>query len=53
MPKRDEIGREREKKILGPNSAHIGSRQEIPKKIAKKFKKLKNPILALYLAKTG
>ena len=37
-PKRDEIGREREKKILGPNFAHIGPRQENSRKIAKKLK---------------
>ena len=42
QPKRDEIGREREKKILGPNSAHTGPRQENSEKITKKFKKLKN-----------
>ena len=30
-----------------------GPGKEIPKKIAKKFKKLKNLILALFLAKTG
>ena len=39
MPKRDEIGREREKKILGPNSAHTGPRQENSEKNSKKIKK--------------
>ena len=38
-PKRDEIGREREKKILGPNSVHIGPRQENSKRNSKKIKK--------------
>ena len=50
MPKRDEIGREREKKIFGPNSAHTGPRQENSEKNSKKFK---NPCPALFLAKTG
>ena len=40
MPKRDEIGREREKKILGPNSADTGPRQENSEKNSKKFKKI-------------
>ena len=102
QPKRVEIGREREKKILVPNSVHTRPGQEnsqrnskkiqkikklnssfisiqkglreaekerkkfwsripfilnlgkkISKKIAKKFKKLNNPFLALFLAKTG
>ena len=50
----DEIGRERDKRILDPNSAHTrpgGANSE--KKIAKKFKKLKNNFPALVLAKTG
>ena len=50
MPKRDEIGREREKKIFGPNSAHTGPRQENSEKNSKKCK---NPCPALFLAKTG
>ena len=51
MPKRDEIDREREKKILGPNSAHTGPRQENFGKNSKKIKKkLKNLFPALFLA---
>ena len=52
--RQDEIGRERDKRILDPNSAHSrpgGANFE--KKIAKTFKKLKNNFLALFLAKTG
>ena len=52
-PKRDNIGREREKKILVTNSVHTLPGQENSKKIAKKFKKLKNPLLTLFLAKMG
>ena len=51
--KRNEIGRERGNKILVPNSIHSRPEQENSKKIAKKFKKLKNPFPALFLAKTG
>ena len=50
----DEIGREREKKILVPNSVHTRpSKENSKKKLAKKFKKLKNFFLALFLARTG
>ena len=48
-----EIGRERMKKILVPNSVHTRLRQEYSKKKAKKFKKLKNHFHAIFLAKTG
>ena len=50
----DEIGRERDKTNLDPNSAQTrpgGENSE--KKIAKTFKKLKNNFPALFLAKTG
>ena len=48
----DEIGRKREKKLLVKNSIHTWPREEnSEKKIAKKFKKLKNLFLALFLAK--
>ena len=51
-PKRDDIGREREKKILVANSVHTRPEQEnSDKKKAKKFKKLKNLFLALFLGK--
>ena len=52
--RQDEIGRERDKRILNPNSAHTrpgGENSE--KKIAKKFKKLKNNFPVLLFAKTG
>ena len=39
------------KKNLVPNFVHTEPRQEILKNIAKKFKKLKNLFLALFLAK--
>ena len=53
MPKRDELGREREKKIQSQIPFIHDSGKKIPKKIAKKFNKLKNLIPALFLAKTG
>ena len=50
--RQDEIGRERDKIILDPNSAHtrLGG-ENCKKKTAKKFKKLKNNFPALVLAK--
>ena len=39
MPKWDEIGREREKKNLDPNSVHTRSGQENSEKKEKKIKK--------------
>ena len=51
--RQDEIGRERDKRILDPNSAHTQTQREnFEKKIAKKFKKLENNFSALYLAKS-
>ena len=50
-PKRDEIDREREKKFLVPNSIPNRPDLENSKKTAKKFKKLKNIVLALFLSK--
>ena len=53
LPKRDEIGRERKKKILLPNSVHIRPGQENSEKNRKKkVKKLKNLFPTLFLAKT-
>ena len=50
----DEIGRERDKRILDPNSAHTRPRgANSEKKIAKKFKKLENNFSALFFAKLG
>ena len=42
----DEIGREREKKILVPNSVHTRPRQENSKKNSKKIKKIKKKPLS-------
>ena len=54
QPNRDETGREREKTILDPNSAHTRPGGEnCKKKTAKKFKKLRNNFPALVLAKKG
>ena len=53
QPKLDEIGREREKKILVPNSVYTRPGSKIPKKIAKKFKKSKNLFPTIFRAKTG
>ena len=50
-PNRDEIGQEREKIILVPNSFLPEPGQKIPKIIAKIFKKLKNITPALFLSK--
>ena len=44
LPKRDEIGREREKKILLPNSVHTRFGQENSEKSSKKIQKIKKPI---------
>ena len=50
----DEIGRERDKRILDPNFAHAQpGGQNSEKKMAKKFKKLKNDFPELFLPKTG
>ena len=52
--RQDEIGRERDKKILDPNSAHTRPGGEnCKKKTAKKFIILKNNFPALVLAKKG
>ena len=44
QPKWDEIGREREKKVLVPNSVHTRPRQENSKKNSKKIQKIKKPL---------
>ena len=51
--RQDEIGRERDKIIFDPNSAHnrLGG-ENCKKKTAKKFKKLKNNFPSLFSAKT-
>ena len=54
QPKRNKIGREREKKKIHSRIPFIlDPGNEIPKKIAKKLRKLKNLILALFLSKMG
>ena len=50
---RDEEGREREKKVLVQNPVPTRLGLENSKKIVKKFKKLKNMILTLFLSKLG
>ena len=44
---------EKERRNLVPNSVHTRLAQESSKRNRKKFKKFKNPFLALFLAKTG
>ena len=53
LAKGEEIGQERETKILVTNSVHTRHGQENSEKIAKKLKKLKNLFPTLFLAKTG
>ena len=52
--RQEEIGLERDKIILDPNSAHTRSRgANSEKRITKKFKKLENNYSALFLDKSG
>ena len=52
--RQDEIGRERDKRVLDPNSAHTRpGGANYKKEIAKKFKKLEKNYSALFLAKLG
>ena len=54
MPKQVGKGREIEKiKIFVPFRSHPTCKRNFQKKIAKIFKKLKNPIMASYQAKIG
>ena len=53
MPKRDEIGRETEKKNLVPNSVHTRPGQENFEKNRKKNQKIKNLFPELVPSKTG
>ena len=50
--RQDEIGRERNKSILDPNSANTRPGGENMKKNRKKFKKLKNNFPTIFSAKT-
>ena len=52
QPKRNEIGREKEKRILVPNSVHTRPREENSENDSNKIQKLKNLFLALFLTKT-
>ena len=47
MPKRDEMGQEREKKILVPNSVLTQSEQENSKKNCNKIKKVYSGIISI------
>ena len=51
--RQDEIGRERDKRILDPNFAHTRLGRKFREKIAKEFKKLENDFSALLLDKSG
>ena len=55
LPKRDEIGREREKKkkIWSRIQFILGPSKRIPKKIAKKFKKIKKPPFSIIFSQNG
>ena len=47
------IGRQREKKILFPDSVYTRPGQENSEKSSKKIQKIKKPLSAFFLAKTG
>ena len=52
--RQDDLGRERDKRILDPNSAHTRpGGANYKKKLQKNSKKLKNNFRLLFLAKTG
>ena len=51
--RQDEIGRERDKRILDPNSAHTRPRGQNFKKIAKKFKKFKKHLSGIIFRQIG
>ena len=53
QPKRDEAGREREKKFYFRFPFKPDSGKKIPKKIAKKLKKLKKPVSDIIFRQTG
>ena len=53
MPKQDEIGREREKNILGPNNADTRPRQENSKKNSKKIQKIKKLLSRIIFSQNG
>ena len=51
--KRDEIGREREKKILVPNSVPTQPKLENSEKNSKKIQKIKNPLSGIIFSQNG
>ena len=51
--RQDEIGRERDNRILDPNFAHTRPGGVNSEKSSKKIQKIKNKFEALFLAKTG
>ena len=52
-PKRAERGREREKKILVPNSVHTQPRQENSENNGKKIQKTKKPLSGIISSQNG
>ena len=52
LAKRDEIGRESDKKNLFPNSVHNRTEHEIPKKV-KKNQKIKKPLAGDIFSQNG
>jgi len=53
LPKRDEIGQERGKKILVPNSVHNRPGEENSKKNSKKIEKIKKPHFGIIFSQNG
>ena len=53
LPRRDEIGREGEKKILLPKAIHTRPWQENSEKNSKKTKKIKNPLSEFNFSQNG
>ena len=53
LPKRDEIGRKREKKKLLPNSVHTRPWQENSQKKIKKIQKIIKPLPGIIFSQNG
>ena len=53
MPKQDEIGQERGKKILVPNFVHNRPREENFEKNSKKIEKIKKPHFGIIFSQNG
>ena len=49
----DEIGRERDKRILDPNSAHTRPWEKIPRKNSKKIEKIREQLLGIIFRQIG